>query len=87
MAQRDPGSRLRHRAVLTEAIFRAPIYSGPGMKAGLENIRFLPSATGGRHTHIAAAPHEHCMFRGDWLLYGRVRDGKLEFDGLFEPWE
>ena len=73
--------------MLTEAIFRAPILSGPGMKAGLENIRFLPSATGGRHTHIAAAPHEHCMFRGDWLLYGRVRGGKLEFEGLFEPWE
>jgi branched-chain amino acid transport system substrate-binding protein len=27
------------------------------------------------------------MFRGDWLLYGRVRDGKLEFEGLFEPSE
>lgn len=26
-------------------------------------------------------------FRGDWLLYGRVRDGKLEFEGLFEPWD
>lgn len=73
--------------VLTEAIFRAPILSGPGMKTGLENIRFLPSATGGRHTHIAAAPHEHCMFRGDWLLYGRVTNGALEFEGLFEPWE
>ena len=73
--------------VLTEAIFRAPILSGPGMKAGLENIRFLPSATGGRHTHIAAAPHEHCMFRGDWLLYGRVTGGELRFEGLFEPWE
>jgi hypothetical protein len=27
------------------------------------------------------------MFRGDWLLYGKVVDGKLEFEGLFEPWE
>jgi hypothetical protein len=27
------------------------------------------------------------MFRGDWLLYGRVTDGKLEFEGLFDPWE
>ena len=27
------------------------------------------------------------MFRGDWLLYGRVTNGKLEFEGLFEPWE
>jgi hypothetical protein len=27
------------------------------------------------------------MFKGDWLLYGRVRNGALEFEGLFEPWE
>jgi hypothetical protein len=24
------------------------------------------------------------MFRGDWLLYGRVRNGALEFESLFE---
>ena len=73
--------------VLTEGLFRAPILSGPGLKSGLESIRFMPSATGGPRTHIAGAPYEHGMFRGDWLLYGRVRDGKLEFEGLFEPWE
>ena len=73
--------------VLVEGLFRAPILSGPGLKAGLESIRFLPSATGGSHTHIACAPYEHGMFRGDWLLYGRVHNGKLEFEGLFEPWE
>ena len=73
--------------VLTEGLFRAPILSGPGLKTGLESIRFLPSATGGPRTHIAGAPYEHGLFRGDWLLYGRVRDGKLEFEGLFEPWE
>jgi branched-chain amino acid transport system substrate-binding protein len=73
--------------VLTEGLFRAPILSGPGLKTGLESIRFMPSATGGPRTHIAGAPYEHGMFRGDWLLYGRVRNGKLEFEGLFEPWE
>jgi ABC-type branched-subunit amino acid transport system substrate-binding protein len=73
--------------VLVEGLFRAPILSGPGLKAGLETIRFLPSATGGAHTHIACSPYEHGMFRGDWLLYGRVTGGKLEFEGLFEPWE
>jgi len=73
--------------VLVEGLFRAPILSGPGLKAGLETIRFLPSATGGAHTHIACAPYEHGMFRGDWLLYGRVTNGTLEFEGLFEPWE
>jgi branched-chain amino acid transport system substrate-binding protein len=73
--------------VLAEGLHRAPVLSGPGLKAGLENIRFLPSTTGGPRTHIAAAPHDHNLFKGDWLLYGRVRDAKLEFDGLFEPWE
>ena len=38
-------------------------------------------------THIAGGPYDHQLFKGDWLLYGRVRDGKLEFEGLFEPWE
>jgi branched-chain amino acid transport system substrate-binding protein len=48
----------------------------------------MPSGTGGAaYTHIACSPHEHGMFRGDWLLYGRVTNGKLEFEGLFEPWE
>ena len=70
--------------VLVEGLFRAPILSGPGLKAGLEAIRFMASTTGGPRTHIACSPHEHGMFRGDWLLYGRVRDGALEFEGLFE---
>jgi ABC-type branched-subunit amino acid transport system substrate-binding protein len=73
--------------VLVEGLIRAPILSGEGLKAGLERIRFMPSTTGGPHTHIACSPHEHGMFRGDWLLYGRVRAGALEFEGLFEPWE
>jgi branched-chain amino acid transport system substrate-binding protein len=73
--------------VLVEGLFRAPILSGPGLKAGLESIRFLPSTIGGTQTHIACAPYEHGMFRGDWLLYGRVTNGKLEFEGLFEPSE
>ena len=71
--------------VLVEGIFRAPILSGPGVKAGLESIRFMPSTTGGPRTHIACSPYEHGMFRGDWLLYGRVRNGALEFESLFEP--
>jgi ABC-type branched-subunit amino acid transport system substrate-binding protein len=71
--------------VLIEGLFRAPILSGPGLKAGLESIRFMPSTTGGARTHIACSAYEHGMFRGDWLLYGRVRNGELEFEGLFEP--
>ncbi|MBM4242774.1 MAG: amino acid ABC transporter substrate-binding protein [Deltaproteobacteria bacterium] len=71
--------------VMVEALHRAPILTGPGLKDGLERIRFLPSSTGGPRTHIAAAPGDHNLFKGDWLLYGRVRDAKLEFEGLYEP--
>jgi branched-chain amino acid transport system substrate-binding protein len=71
--------------VMVEALHRAPILTGPGLKDGLERIRFMPSSTGGPRTHIAAAPGDHNLFKGDWLLYGRVRDAKLEFEGLYEP--
>jgi branched-chain amino acid transport system substrate-binding protein len=73
--------------VLTEGLHRAPVLTGWGLKAGLEQIRFMPSTTGGPHTHIAGGPQDHQLFKGDWLLYGRVEGGKLEFEGLFEPWE
>jgi branched-chain amino acid transport system substrate-binding protein len=73
--------------VLAEAAFRAPVLTGWGMKEGFEQIRFMPSATGGPQTHIAGSPYDHQLFKGDWLLYGRIRNGKLEFEGLFEPWE
>jgi len=73
--------------VLVEGLVRAPVLTGWGLKAGLEQIRFMPSATGGPQTHIAGGPFDHQMFKGDWLLYGRVRAGTLEFEGLFEPWE
>jgi len=73
--------------VLVEATFRAPVLTGWGMKEGFEQIRFMPSATGGPQTHIAGSPYDHQLFKGDWLLYGRIRNGELEFEGLFEPWE
>jgi branched-chain amino acid transport system substrate-binding protein len=73
--------------LLVEGLYRAPVLTGWGLKEGLEKIRFMPSTTGGPQTHIAGGPHDHQMFKGDWLLYGRVRDSKLEFEGLFEPWE
>jgi branched-chain amino acid transport system substrate-binding protein len=70
--------------VLTEGLHRAPILTGPGLKAGLEQIRFMPSTTGGPNTHIAGGPYDHQLFKGDWLLYGRIQDGSLHFEGVFE---
>jgi branched-chain amino acid transport system substrate-binding protein len=80
-----PGLAYDMAVLVVEAIFRAPILTGPGIKTGLERIRFLPACTGGPNTHMAGGPHDHQMFKGDWLHYGRVVDGKLEFAGLFDP--
>ena len=77
VAERHPRARLRHRPGARRGPVPGPTLSGPGLKDGLERIRFMPSTTGGPRTHIACAPHDHGMFRGDWLLYGRVRDAKV----------
>ena len=80
-----PGLAYDMAAIVVEALHRAPILTPRGVKDGIERIRFMPAATGGPNTHIAGGPFDHQLFKGDWLLYGRVRDGRLEFEGLFEP--
>lgn len=70
--------------VYAEAIRRAPLLTGPGIKEGLERIKFLPSVTGGPRTHIGGGPYDHKMFKGDWLLYRRVERDRTAFVGLFE---
>jgi len=80
-----PGLAYDTAAVIVEGLHRATVLAGWGVKEGLERIRFMPAVTGGPNTHIAAGPYDHQMFKGDWLHYGRVRDGKLEFAGLYEP--
>jgi ABC-type branched-subunit amino acid transport system substrate-binding protein len=71
--------------VYAEATRRAPVLTGPGIKAGLERIRFMTSTTGGPRTHIGAGPYDHKLFKGDWLLYRRIEGGKTVFEGTFEP--
>ena len=80
-----PGLAYDMAAVVVEALHRATVLTGPGVKDGLERIRFMPAVTGGPNTHIAGGPYDHQMFKGDWLHYGRVRNGRLEFAGLYEP--
>jgi branched-chain amino acid transport system substrate-binding protein len=80
-----PGLAYDMAAIVVEALHRAPILTPRGVKDGIERIRFMPAATGGPNTHIAGGPFDHQLFKGDWLLYGRVRNGQLEFEGLFEP--
>ena len=55
------------------------------MKIGFERIRFMPSATGGPRTHIAGAPDDDNLLKGDWLLYSKMVGRNLAFDGLYEP--
>ncbi len=70
---------------MAEAIRRAPILTGPGMKFGLERLRFLASVTGGPRTFITGAPFDHRLLKGDWLLYRKVDGGRTVFLGLYDP--
>ena len=51
-----PGLAYDMAAAVVEAISRATILTGPGVKTGLERIRFMPACTGGPNTHIAGGP-------------------------------
>lgn len=79
-----PGLVYDMAATVVEGLHRAPVLSPQGVKKGLERIRFMPAVTGGPNTHIAGGPYDHQMFKGDWLHFGRVRDGKLEYEGTFQ---
>jgi ABC-type branched-subunit amino acid transport system substrate-binding protein len=68
--------------VLAEGLHRAPTPNGEGMRDGIERLRFLPSSTGGPRTHIAAGPHDHNLFKGDWLVYVRCAGGRFVFEEL-----
>lgn len=74
-------------AVIAEALHRAPILTGEGVRDGFERIRFMPTVTGGPRTHIAGAPYDHNLFKGDWLVYGKIEGGALKHEGLFEALE
>jgi ABC-type branched-subunit amino acid transport system substrate-binding protein len=80
-----PGLAYDMAVTVVEALHRATILTGPGVKQGFERIRFLSAVTGGPNTHIAGGPHDHQLFKGDWLHYGRVRNGRLEYAGLHQP--
>jgi ABC-type branched-subunit amino acid transport system substrate-binding protein len=68
--------------VLAEGLHRAPTPDGEGMRDGIERLRFLPSSIGGPRTHIAAGPHDHNLFKGDWLVRVRCAGGRFVFEEL-----
>ena len=70
--------------VVAEALFRAPRLTPEGLKEGLERIRWMDACVGGPDTHISCSAHEHNMYSGNWLCYGKIEDGKLKFEGLYK---
>jgi branched-chain amino acid transport system substrate-binding protein len=80
-----PGLAYDMASIVVEALHRAPILTAHGVKQGIERIRYMPAVTGGPNTHIAGGPFDHQLFKGDWLHFGTVRNGRLEFAGLYEP--
>lgn len=70
--------------VIREAIMRAPSLTPEGLRQGIERIRWVPALTGGPGNFLCAYPGEHNLFNGEYLVLGRVRDGKLEYEGKFD---
>jgi hypothetical protein len=56
----------------------------------MERVRFIPAAAGGPRTHLGAAPYDHLVYKGDWLVYRDVirepdtGEVKTRFAGLAE---
>jgi branched-chain amino acid transport system substrate-binding protein len=54
-----------------EAIVNAPAADGPGLAAGLERIKMMPSTLGGPRTYIGDGPEDHRGYRGDFRVQMR----------------
>ena len=47
-----------------------------GLRVGLEQVRMLPAANGGKGTVISFGPNDHRGYKGDYIVVRQVRDGK-----------
>ena len=72
------------RAVV-EAVANAPTADGPGLAAGLERIKMMPSTIGGPRTYIGFGPEDHRGYRGDFLFMKQLREGKFHFESYHWP--
>ena len=68
-----------------EAIANAPTLDGPGLAAGLERIKMMPSTLGGPRTYIGYGPEDHRGYRGDFMFMKQLRDGKFHFASYHWP--
>jgi hypothetical protein len=68
-----------------EAIVNAPALDGPGLAAGLERIKMMPSTLGGPRTYIGYGPEDHRGYRGDFMFMKQLRGGKFHFGSYHWP--
>ena len=68
-----------------EAIVNAPAADGPGLAAGLERIKMMPSTLGGPRTYIGYGPEDHRGYRGDFMFMKQLRGGKFHFYSYHWP--
>ncbi len=80
-------SRTTPRACSWRRSCAAPILSVPASRRASSRSGSCRAPPVAHRPTSPCSPYEHGMFRGDWLLYGRVTNGQLEFEGLFEQWE
>ena len=59
--------------------------SPPEVKAGLEQIKWMPATNGGPGCYITFAEYDHRGYKGDFLTVRELRGGELHFRGYFRP--
>ena len=69
--------------LMLEGLRLAPSMTRSGLKTGLERVKQLPCATGGRNPIMGFAPWDRAAIKGpDLLIYRTVRNGKcVTFEG------
>jgi len=55
------------------------------VKAGLEQIKWMPATNGGPGCYITFAEYDHRGYKGDFLTIRELRGGELHFRGYFRP--
>ncbi len=68
-----------------EGIINGPTDDGPGVAAGLERIKLMPSTIGGPRTFISYGPEDHRGYRGDFMFMKQLRGGEFHFVSYHWP--
>jgi ABC-type branched-subunit amino acid transport system substrate-binding protein len=71
---------------LLEGLVLAPILTPEGVRRGLEDVKMLPAACGGRRNVLGFGPWDRRGIKGmDVMILRRMQGGKLVMEGRFEP--